>query len=92
METKHTKGKWETFKGSPTEGKIGKLMSFEIYYGHGYRDEAIANAKLIAAAPELLEACLSVRKFLKENMNVLAHFPTRSEQDKLYSAIQKATK
>ncbi len=64
---KHTQGKWEVSVNTNTDQKIfvkandGKIGSaicllFEGNYSVKSREEAEANAKLIAAAPELLEA------------------------------------
>jgi hypothetical protein len=51
--TKHTPGPWVQ-EGRHVEAFDGKecVMGIEIY---GPEDEALANARLIAAAPELLE-------------------------------------
>ena len=64
METKHTKGEW---KATPQRGIIGHCTVAQIWTNKKERsianitscdteDEANANAKLIAAAPELLQA------------------------------------
>ena len=59
--SKHTKGPWffdqyghvyGTVDGKPIEGAIGKT----ILHPHVCTPSCIANARLIAAAPELLEA------------------------------------
>ena len=64
--TKHTPGPWSIDKEErwvihEPEGKSGTLVVPEIYLDD---DEAIANARLIAAAPELLEALESFPGFL----------------------------
>lgn len=62
METKHTKGKWKA-----TENNYNKVASILIQAGalivadvHNLK-EAESNAKLIAAAPDLLEALIRIR-------------------------------
>ena len=70
METNHTKGQWT----------VGKTSNFEymdidcngqritsVYTGIESNPEAEANAKLIAAAPELLEALVRILEDDAEN-------------------------
>jgi hypothetical protein len=59
METKHTKGEWfvsneDQIVSMPSQCKIANRIS-----GWNY-EEAKANAKLIASAPELLEALITM--------------------------------
>lgn len=63
--TKHTPGPWRVYKGGihPTFNKNGKAVSekncndsFAIC-GEFYGPDSLFNMKLVAAAPELLEAC-----------------------------------
>lgn len=59
METKFTKGKWETNNDYVWSGIVQICDIYEIDKEN--KDiEAMANAKLIAAAPELLEALLNI--------------------------------
>ena len=55
--TKHTQGKWEVktpnYSFQTIESEYGKVCTLSHQFG---TDEAEANAHLIAAAPELLEA------------------------------------
>ena len=70
-ETKHTPGPWD-YAGPSDIGRD----SYSIY-GSGplahtagpsdYGDAAEANARLIAASPELLEACEVANRFFEEN-------------------------
>lgn len=61
---KHTPGPWEVLDGtrvgvtlpSLTEGCGYDSHCIALTYGHDQRIDARANARLIAAAPELLEA------------------------------------
>jgi hypothetical protein len=62
-DTKHTPGPWEAVKWSchaattVVTGKIGPRVVICECSGHGrHTDESLANARLIAAAPELLDA------------------------------------
>lgn len=50
----HTKGKWNQIGTSVgiTDGEIC------VCYTNGLQFDALANARLIAAAPDLLEACI----------------------------------
>lgn len=99
METKHTKGEWEierqnvegidgafTFRLiSQTEGKIiGRIFC-------GQSNEGRANAKLIASAPDLLDAAMQL---IDELNNVSVEFPehTWNILNKIEEAIKKATK
>lgn len=67
METKHTKGEWvldvaptslESTITSTNGKRICDVKSYrDIYFNDPCEEERDANAKLIAAAPELLDAC-----------------------------------
>lgn len=95
METKHTKGEWEINKHSATTVQI-KGLNRTIASTGGYQvntkesesiyNENIANAKLIAAAPDLLDALNRCRSLLEQlgygNGNVC---------EKAIAAIKKAT-
>jgi hypothetical protein len=102
METKHTKGNW-TAKGIyiMMEGKTGsqgqafrQMISKPPNTQHVPCEEdyeALSNAKLMAASPDLLEACTQVideyEKFYKNSPDFLS----RSNLDALRFAIKKAT-
>jgi len=67
METKHTKGKWVLSHGANTFPTIGSAELHQpiatihkIENAKTFCEEAEANAKLIAAAPELLEALIKL--------------------------------
>ena len=104
MKTKHTQGKWiikdvhseEQKKGSLIYCKIcneDKTIGFAGTYGGRYyqkisKEETKANAKLIAAAPEMLEALQIGLKLLHD-----CKFTNNDEPvDIIEKVIQKATK
>ncbi|EAW6334755.1 hypothetical protein FGE58_24775 [Salmonella enterica] len=78
MEQKHTQGPWYAVPNnafidiSTTPGRYdGKSIADVCSSGHSFDkgdcingETTVANAKLIAAAPELLEACLRARSHL----------------------------
>lgn len=83
MEFKGTKGEWkvnvtdqtnvfEIISRRPNEREDVCIVNSEL------DEDAEANAKLIAAAPDLLEACIKASEFIKA--------------DYLLNAINKATK
>ncbi len=93
---KHTPSPWEAETHTVQDGKGGYKYA-RVYRKHKYSkeialvttridsDEDKANAQLIAAAPELLEAC-------KEALVVLLGYTGlhRQTKDKLCSALRKA--
>lgn len=97
-ELKHTPGLWLFTKGSRSNGIFNRDFSGSIeavdpddgenwhvaaIWGNcGADKEHIANAKLIAAAPDLLEAAISIIDELS---------PTDFKTQQLQSAIKKAT-
>ena len=97
MNTKHTPGPWmeSSFEvWSPLNGKrFGKVVA-DLRRADGTSDEAKANARLIAAAPELLDE-------LRKCRNVIAHCiselpqaykeAARTQMNKAGEAIAKAT-
>ena len=58
----------------------------------GEENECLANAKLMSAAPEMLDALISAEEFILglQDSNVYAPFPTRSELDNIRKAINRA--
>jgi hypothetical protein len=92
MKTKFTKGEWKTINWNGTLNSTVMTSNesdiiCETYYNkdsHIDVDEAEANAKLIAAAPDLLNAAI----LMKENG---FQTPSNKDFDKLVKAIKKAT-
>ena len=88
MKTKHTLGEWIIVDGDLIESQDGYPIA-SIFDGNsiqgGEDAKAIkANAKLIAAAPEMLEV-------LKSSMPYLEQFALRDILNKAKSVIKKAT-
>lgn len=90
MKTKHTKGEWvispihpNQIKGQPGTGEIASVSENRI-------GEWEANAKLIAAAPELLNALSFLLNDLDRNDGDLINRATLINEAK--QAINKATK
>ena len=81
MNTKHTPGPWRQSTANPNAvNKDGEKLAIGIATTHGTddsnyaaffpsTDEAKANARLIAAAPELLEALIRAEQALADIIN-----------------------
>lgn len=90
MKTKHTKGEWKLMeRPSNISNSIGvesngeRHTRLEDYTNN--KDEAAANAKLIAAAPELLEALMNLTNTCQK------YFRDEFKLDEATNAIKKAT-
>ena len=100
METKHTKGEWsrvhsKTKNGIETHinGGLGNqddICQISKYVGMD-KDEVEANAKLIAAAPELLEALQIAKCILDEKIGSSTETYGDIDVSKINKAIKKAT-
>lgn len=90
MKTQHTPAPWSVTKGSPQAGIIAapnRSLGIAEVFGGGETD--IANAQLIAAAPDLLAALEN----LVTAVNLFAHNPDGwDELKQAQAAIAKATK
>lgn len=89
---KHTKGEWKVLWHNYTHfatintDTLTRICAIEIQDSKQI-DEKTANAKLIAAAPELLDACI-------DTLRILRLKPTNDnlyQRNKLKTLIEKAT-
>lgn len=95
MKTNHTQGEWVLIDNNPKDllirqGKKGFVIA-EVTTGVaqfiGNREEADANARLIAAAPELLNCCIDMLRILELNPT----YDNLYQRNKISHAIEKAT-
>ena len=103
METKHTPGPWETSRGAQnypfsieSESKTIAFIKMQTEVRH-----TTANAKLIAAAPDLLDACQEGYDLITDICNAAGNDQPYSKVelericvdiwDQMHKAIQKAT-
>lgn len=87
METKHTPGEWRTVYESKTGTvvKTGEKTIAKVFRNINLI-EINANARLIAAAPELLEALIKCKHFLNHGIGM-----TKKDQQEIDLIIKKAT-
>lgn len=90
---KHTKGPWKMTMGTKTcavkqEGSLGYLCEMSDYD----RGEQVANAQLIAAAPDMLEALqeIMVIAIHLRNQGALAELDAGAFVERASIAIRKA--
>lgn len=88
MEFKGTKGEWINNVFNIQVNPNEPIKTSTVCRVYGNDEESIANAKLISAAPELLESL----KDLIEWANIKDGSPSQYLRDKALSAIKKATK
>lgn len=90
MKTQHTQGEWE-IDGNSIFPK-GLSSNIAIIQERTNEDETIANAKLIAAAPELLEALNNLLNHLSGKPKICGHdYECICPYDLAKNAIKKAT-
>ena len=93
-EPKWTPGPWHVVDGKEVAAQDGGVA--EIVTWHRDHDEIVANAHLIAAAPDLYEACDEALRFLDRGLGDYCAGDGGVEmwmlaiQDKLRDAIRKA--
>jgi len=105
METNYTPGPWKFrpailsgFYIETVDQSSDKTFIGEVGGGLQSKQEIIANAKLVAAAPELLEAAILAIQFINyiqaQNMSLWSDKLQLmyEAQEKLQEGIQKATK
>jgi len=87
METKHTQGEWLANEGQIYPAETGKILALIPYFDKENKEQE-ANAKLIAAAPELLD----VLNHIIERISVVRHNDAfcQALKDKAINAINKA--
>lgn len=96
MSTQHTPGPWHVSKASPTRviesGPRGNsIAKMGLNLGACSQEEAEANARLIAAAPDLLEALQGMLLGFSLTQNPDA-YPSDAPCNKARAAIAKATR
>jgi len=95
METKHTKGEWTTEECS-SGGLIVCLGDSKDWGSQRVQIVSETNAKLIAAAPKLLEALIELEQRVVMIMSQLVDSPHEISNDitiqKVRNAIKEATK
>lgn len=97
--TKHTPGPWLIDEYNQIFSPIVEEYIAEVYFSESYaipENEAQANAKLIAAAPELLEAVQDIHYRTLKFLNIAKHLgdvdtsDAKSLENKLSKIIAKA--
>lgn len=88
METKHTKGKWYAVDSSGTVIAAKGEKYTTICKVLNISEEGDANAKLIAAAPDMLEALIEAKRMYEE---VQPCGGWQGVYEMIESAIKKAT-
>lgn len=93
---KHTTGPWETIDGAEVYPTAGAKAYVELCRVNGpwcqsgcYTDkaEAVANGRLIAAAPELLQACLLLDDYWRSGASIDGG---SEAADRVRAAVRKA--
>ena len=92
QEAKHTPGPWRAFKstdGYSVDDYIGGIQPAPKVEGNG-EDEARANAALIGAAPDLLEAAKQALHVIQQHEDALPPDDAKETANALQAAIGKA--
>lgn len=99
METKFTKGEWSYYQHTPRTFIVGsdkenrqriiEVIADDCLSNRCSVEEAEANAKLIAAAPDLLEIAMELFKTMSNDSHCVNKYA--SELMDLDKAIKKAT-
>lgn len=89
--SKHTSGKWRVKDNHISEAMIVETCSGEeICLVEPFYNQELANANLIASAPELLEACKRVVEFNAIHENGYSRVISKATFEKIQQAILKA--
>lgn len=104
MKAKHIKGPWKTDTWTYEDTKTSKLMIVSkdhaiaeavvsFHHGKDATEITLANAKLIAAAPDLLEACKSALNAGTVSLDTYAESEAKQKEvvATIKAAIAKAT-
>ena len=89
---KHTPGPWRKNGSFNVECEPGLFFLLQNNTASVKAQELRANARLIAAAPDLLEACKSARDYLERVDWAADEYPPFYTYDLLVEAIKKAEK
>lgn len=87
----HTPGKWHAKDGQIYPQETGKTLAL-IPYFDAENEEQQANARLIAAAPELLEALQNIKRLYMTHPISEYLFPYNQAWEQVETSIEKATK
>ena len=91
MKTEHTPGEWHAHDGQIYPIETGKTLALIPYFNKDDKEHQ-ANAQLIAAAPELLEALKEVAAFEKRGADKGEPRIGTGIMSIINAAIRKATK
>jgi hypothetical protein len=88
---KHTQGSWYAKEGQIYPEETGKTLALIPYFDAEDKEQE-ANAQLIAASPELLEACESVLKSFGNSARDYYEMTARQKlaMERVVNAINKA--
>lgn len=89
MSTTYTPGPWEPSVETGFVYSVHHCLIAEVYSGDGHGQQS-ANARLIAAAPELLEACIEALENDESCEGFNAANMDQALREKLRAAIAKA--
>lgn len=95
MKTKHTKEEWKISSVLSDRHQItilskSRIIAEVVKWGDN-KQEIEANAKLIAAAPELLEELILLLKYVEDLGNLEGYWPENEQIHDCKRAIKKAT-
>lgn len=87
MTTSHTPGPWRTVGGTEVRAGVGVICETAQYRAPTLSQQAVADARLIAAAPELLSALQQALKWADQDCPVAC----MHEVQKVRAIIARAT-